>query len=343
MSRPGARVAVAIASLAAVVWLVVALVVITDRGDGGTGSIGTGDTLPEISSVSFATTTTSSPVTTVGSTSAVPTSAATTTTSTVPPPLVIDLAAPAPPMTPQVFATFPIVDPTDPHHGYAVTTDHHNRVVVMDLVSADVSFADLKTGVWTTYPSDVPAASLAGYFVIGPDDVIYAQIVEGQANPTGVAYALRDGRYVEAARYGSGVGDSVVVSGRTGPGVIGVPPLTPYLGTDGSPSGKVLGLNDFVMTNSPSTHLVMSRGTRAWDVEVVHSTCDSMCNTLDFGPRDDALVFSQLGNNRPTYRISWLSDTVRSWNTDWWFAGSVDSGLVFSHVNGDQLEIGLAK
>jgi hypothetical protein len=331
-------VAIAIASLAAVVWLVVALVVITDRGDKNSGSTGTGETLPAISSVSSPSTTT-----TPAESTAAPTNAATTTastTTTLPPPLVIDLAVPAPTLAPQVLATFPIVDPNGARPSYVVTTDHHKRIVVLDMISADVSFADLATGAWTTYPSDIPVANWTGYFLIGPDDVLYMQMLD---TGSGAAYALQDGRYVEVGHYPAGVGDQGVVAARTGPSVIGAGPLTPYFGADGSLSGAVLPDNDFVLTNAPSNHLVMSRGTRSWDVEVAHSTCESMCNTLNFGPRDDALVFSQLGTNRPTYRITWLSDTVRSWNTDWSFAGPVDAGLIVVNSSGDQFEIALAK
>lgn len=332
--------AIVIASLAAVVWLVVALVVITDHGNGGTA-----ETLVPVTTTS-ATSDSSSPASSTTSAAATaPTTGAATTlapTTTVPAPLLIDLAVPAPAMTAQVFATFPIVDPGDSRPAYVVTTDHHKRVVVLDMISADVSFADLATGAWTSYPSDVPVANWSGYFVLGPDDVIYVQMLDPNG---GVAYALHDGRYVEVARYPSGIGDQDVVAARTGPAVIGDPahPLTPYLGTDGAPSGAALADTDIGLGNMSATHISLSRGARAWEVEVAHNPCDAIiCTTLGLGPGEDALVSIVLGKG-PNYRLTWLSDKLRSWDTDWHVAGPVDSGLVVFHTNGGQLEIGLAK
>jgi hypothetical protein len=336
-------VAIAIASLAAVVWLVVALVVITDHGGDG----GTAETLPPVTSTSSTVPGASTPATTVapsagGGTTVAPTTGVSTTSTTVPPSFTIDLAVPASAMTPAVLANFPIVDSGSSHPSYVVTTDHHKRIVVLDMVSADVSFADLTTGAWTTFPSDVPVANWSGYFVLGPDDVIYMQMRD---TGSGVAYALHDGRYVEVGRYPTSVGDQVVVAARAGPAVIGDPthPLTPYLGTDGAPSGATLADNDFGAGSISATHLALSRGARTWSVDVAHSSCNAtLCTALGLGPADDAVLSNVLGNG-PSSRISWLSDKLRSWDTDWSFVGPVDSGLIVVHLDGDQFAIGLAK
>ncbi|MEP7203653.1 MAG: hypothetical protein ABI894_13650 [Ilumatobacteraceae bacterium] len=267
--------------------------------------------------------------------------------------ITIDLAANVPQLEPTQILSYPIAPPGDLFPTAYARTAPGDRIVVLDDVTGVIRFVDGTTlQEIAEYPTDVPTIGspsfVARSILVGPDDVLY--VSEGSADPGLwiVAYGRRDGRYVEMARTQHAV-DARVRLLRTGVG-IGDPPLMPYLGADGQPSGAMLDLDDLVVTHDKSDVYTIMRAGHSWTVTYLYppdsglpdsDTC-ILCATASLGPGKTVVLL----NHSPTTdgdlqgKVTILSDTVATYDSDWDYIGSLGDKMLFERLDQDSIDIG---
>ena len=267
----------------------------------------------------------------------------------------VDLAAAVPRLEPHQIASYPIVAPGDLFPTAYATTATGDRLVILDAATGVVRFIDGTTRMdITQYPTAIPTIGsevfVAGFFAVGPDDILYVNEARTDA-PAMVAYGRTGDTYVEVARVAHGVGDGILEMGRTGVMVLGVPdPLMTYVGVDGQPSGATLDVDDLVFLSEPNNAYSVQRGARTWTVTYVFppdsglppSDGCTLCAGAFRGPGDTVVLI----NKSPTpdgdlqTKLSLLSDQVTTYDIDWDYIGVLGTKMVFARLDQDSIDLG---
>ena len=344
------RVAVAL-SAALVVGVVIAVIAIQSDPDAE----------PVASAPSGTAGTTSTTTSTSTSSSSTSTSTATTLASTstsVPPeaPIAatVDLAAAVPRLEPQLIASYPIVAPGDLFPTAYATTASGDRLVLLDAVTGVVRFIDGKGMEITQYPTAVPTIGaqvfIAGFFAVGPDDILYVSEA-GTDTPAIVAYGRTGDSYVEVASVSHGVGDGIFELDRAGVMVLGeTEPVMKYVGVDGQPSGATVDVDDLVFSSEPDNVYSVQRGGHTWTVTYVFppdsglppSDRCALCASAFRGPRDTVVLVNKspaAGGDLQT-KLTLLSDQVSTYDVDWEYIGLLGTKMIFARLDQDSIDLG---
>ena len=267
----------------------------------------------------------------------------------------VDLAAPVETLEPKQIATFPITPPGDLFPTAYATTAPNNRIAILDDVTGVVRFIDGTTRMdMTQYPTSIPTIGsqlfVAGYFFVGPNDVFYVN--EGGADiPSMVAYARSGDKYSEVARVSHGVGDSTLMLGPSGVSVVGeADPIMPYVGADGQPSGATLDVDPLNVTSGTKDVYTVNRAGQIWIVKYVTPTDAGLptsdvcviCPSAYLGPNTTVVLVTRsptTGGDLQT-KLTVLSDTVVTYDTDWNYIGTLDGKMLFDRLDQDSIDIG---
>ena len=267
----------------------------------------------------------------------------------------MDLAAAVPRLEPQLIASYPIVAPGDLFPTAYATTASGDRLVVLDAVTGVVRFIDGTTHMEIAqYPTGVPTIGsqvfIAGFFAVGPDDLIYVNEA-GSDMPAIVAYGRTADTYVEVARVARAVGDGIFELDRAGVMVLGeTEPVMRYVGVDGQPSGATLDLDDLAFSSEPKDVYRVTRGARTWMITYVFppdsglppSDRCSLCASAFRGPKDTVVLVNKspsTGGDLQT-RLTVLSDQVTTYDVDWDFIGLLGTKMVFARLDQDSIDLG---
>jgi hypothetical protein len=302
------------------------------------------------------------PSTSIAPTSTSTSTSSTSTTSTTAPPVslvaTIDLTAALPRLEPHQILSTPIQPPGDLFPTAYAATAPNDRIALLDDVTGVVRFLDGTTRMdITQYPTDVPKIGsqtfISGDFFVGPDDVLYVNEGGGDT-PTLVAYGRVGDRYVEVARTPHGVGDGVLMLGRTGVSEVGVTdPIMAYVGVNGQPSGATLGIDALSVTNDSKDVYTIQRGSSTWTVTYVFppdaglppSDGCVLCASVSLGPGATAVLVNQspdAGGDLKT-KLTVLSDQVTTYDTDWHYVGVLDGKMLFDRLDQDSIDLGTAE
>lgn len=330
----------------------VLLAVVVSCGDDGVSTSGpNAPTSTTVVPQSTATTVTSSTGAASPSTAApsVPVSTVAATTVVVPPSttsfpddamtVVIDLTRPASQLEPRVVASRPW-STTDGIPNVVVAPAGPGQIAVLDAIDGVVEFIDTDTGeaVRTTALPLADEARPCCWMFVGPDDVLYVNQIESGL-PEFVAYAPTDAGYREVARTMHGTGDSTLMLGATGITGLGFdPPVVPFVGVDGQPSGATLPVEPFQF--SPSGDGI-GRGESAWQLSYIGQRLDSS-GAIQPGPGRAVVVTEGLLDEPWSVRMVLLDgNSVHEWDSAWWYVGPIADALIVDRIVGDQIEVGV--
>ncbi|MBK5333936.1 MAG: hypothetical protein JJD93_18315 [Ilumatobacteraceae bacterium] len=353
------RVVVWIIAVVLIVGVIVGIGTLRDD-DGGTSAGDAATTVPAATSESTATTPTIA-TTTIATTTIAPTTTPTTATpATYPTPqptsATVDLAAAVETLEPEQIATFPIAPPGDLFPTAYATTTPDDRIAILDDVTGVVRFIDGTTRMdIAQYPTSIPTIGsqsfVAGYFLVGPDDVFYLNESGDDGFPSMVAYARSGDSYIEVARVSHGIGDSTLVLGRSGVSVAGVAdPIMPYVGVDGQPSGATLDLDQLNVTSETKDVYTVDRAGQTWNVTYVFpadaglptSDVCVLCPGAYLGPNSTVVlvVKSPTTDGDLQTKLTLLSDAVVTYDTNWNYIGTLDGKMLFDRLDQDSIDIG---
>ena len=347
-----------------VVWIIAVVLIVgviigigTLRDDNSGTPAGDAATTVPAATLTTAATTTIAPTTP-------PTTATPATSATFPTPepisATVDLAAAVETLEPEQIATYPIAPPGDLFPTAYATTAPNNRIAILDDVSGVVRFIDGTTRMdITQYPTSIPTIGsqsfVAGYFFVGPDDVFYVNEIsqnDADGHPQMVAYARSGESYKEVARFSHGVGDSTLALGRSGVSVVGVAdPIMPYVGVDGQPSGATLDLDVLNVTSTGKDAYTFERAGHSWNVTYLIPTDAGLPTDADgcvicpgayLGPNSTVVlvVKAPTTDGDLQTKLTPLSDTVVTYNTDWDYIGTLDGKMLFDRLDQDSIDIG---
>jgi hypothetical protein len=354
-----------------VVWVIAVVLIVgvivgigalrDDRGGTSAGDAST--TVPATTSESTVPASTAAATTIAPTTTPAPTTPATSATFPTPEPIsgTVDLTAAVETLEPQQIATFPIAPPGDLFPTAYATTAPNNRIAILDDVTGVVRFIDGTTRMdIAQYPTTIPTIGsqsfVAGYFFVGPDDVLYVNEIsqnDADGHPEMVAYARSADSYKEVARFSHGVGDSTLVLGRSGISIIGLAdPIMPYVGVDGQPSGATLDLDQLNVTPTGKDAYTFERAGQSWNVTYTIPTDAGLptdtdgcviCPNAYLGPNSTVVlaVKSPTTDGDLQTKLTVLSDTVVTYDTDWDYIGTLDDGkMLFDRLDQDSIDIG---
>jgi hypothetical protein len=327
--------------------------------DAGTPTGDASTTVPPGTTETVSTTTPTETIATTPITS--PTSSSSTATPTTlanPSPIssTVDLTASVETLEPEQIATFPIAPPGDLFPTAYATTAPGDRIAILDDVTGVVRFIDGTTRVdIAQFPTSIPTIGsqsfVAGYFFVGPDDVFYVNESGADGLPSMVAYARSGDTYGEVARVTHGIGDSTLTLGRSGVSVVGVAdPIMPYVGVDGLPSGATLDVDQLTVTSEIKDVYTVHRAGHTWSVTYViptdaglpdSDTC-VLCPSAFLGPNSTVVLVNRsptTGGDLQT-KLTVLSDTVVTYNTDWDYIGTINGKMLFDRLDQDSIDIG---
>ena len=347
-----------------VVWIIAVVLIVgviigigTLRDDNSGTPAGDAATTVPAATLTTAATTTIAPTTP-------PTTATPATSATFPTPepisATVDLAAAVETLEPEQIATFSIAPPGDLFPTAYATTAPNNRIAILDDVSGVVRFIDGTTRMdITQYPTSIPTIGsqsfVAGYFFVGPDDVFYVNEIsqnDADGHPEMVAYARSGDSYKEVARFSHGVGESTLALARSGVSVVGVAdPIMPYVGVDGQPSGATLDLDVLNVTSTGKDAYTFERAGHSWNVTYLIPTDAGLPTDADgcvicpgayLGPNSTVVlvVKAPTTDGDLQTKLTPLSDTVVTYNTDWDYIGTLDGKMLFDRLDQDSIDIG---
>jgi hypothetical protein len=255
------------------------------------------------------------------------------------PETIIDLTQPAPALAPTPLASYPWPVGDDSMPGLVVAEAGPDQFAVLATTSGVIDFLDSRTGqVVRSEQLAISPGSKMCCLLVGPDDIVYVNHLEG-GTPQFVAYAPIAGAYVEVARQPHGVGDSAILLGPRGIGVVGVdPPLMPFVGADGQPSGATLDIEPLRFDAEGR----LGRGESVWDLAYPGGRCEGCSSTLP-GPGTSVVIVDGFPDGGSTaFRLTVLDEQeVSMWDTDWLYVGPLDNALLMQRIVGDQIEIGI--
>ena len=124
----------------------------------------------------------------------------------------------------------------------------------------------------------------------------------------------------------------------------------PYLGPDGEPSGATLDIDDLVVLHDSSDVYTVSRAGNTWSVTYLYPPNSGLpdtdvcflCASASLGPGESVVVVNQ----SPTpdgdlqRKVTVLSDTVVTYNSDWEYVGALGAKLLFARLDQDSIDIG---
>ena len=256
--------------------------------------------------------------------------------------IVIDLTRNAPRLEPRVVASRPW-STTDFMTSVVVAVGAANQIAVLDTVDGVVEFIDAASGEVVRQEELLLAPDARPWMFLGPDDVLYVNHVDVEHNrPEFVAFAPTDTGYREVARTMHGIGDSTLMLGMSGiTGLVGDPPVVPFVGVDGQPSGATLAIEPFRFAPGGAEEWI-ARGNSAWKLSYIGQPCEG-CQSLQPGPGETAVVTEPLvDDGSPHTRIALLDKTsMREWDSTWGYLGPIEGGFVVARIVDDRIEIGV--
>jgi hypothetical protein len=304
-------------------------------------------------SIPASTSTSASSPTSTSTSSPAPTSTTSVVDAT---PVTVDLEADAPQLEPTQILSYPIAPPGDLFPTAYATTAPGDRIVVLDDVTGVVRFVDGTTlAELAQFPTDIPTIGspsfvFRGEILVGPDDVLYVDEGSGEPGTWIVAYVLRGDRYVEVARVEHPSDGSRVRMFRSGVGFAPESLLMPYLGLDGEPSGATVDIDDVVVLHDRTDVYTVTRAGATWRVQYLYPPDSGLpdtdicilCASASLGPGESVVVLNQ----SPTpdgdlqRKVTVLSDTVVTYNSDWDYVGPLGGKLLFARLDQDSIDIG---
>ena len=357
-----------------VVWIIAAVLIVgvivgigmLRDDDGGTPAGDAATTVPLATAETTASTSATAATTTIAPTTTpttpTPATSATFPAFSTPEPIsaTVDLEAAVETLEPEQIATFPITPPGDLFPTAYATTAPNNRIAILDDVTGVVRFIDGTTRMdMTQYPTSIPTIGsqsfIAGYFFVGPDDVFYVNEInqnDSDGHPEMVAYARSGDSYKEVARFSHGVGDSTLVLGAFGVSIIGLAaPIMSYVGVDGQPSGATLDIDQVNITSTGKDAYTFERADHSWNVTYVVPTDAGLptdtdgcviCPDASLGPNSTVVlvVRSPTADGDLQTKLTLLSDTVVTYNTNWDYIGTLDGKMLFDRLDQDSIDIG---